>query len=444
MSMSRPEAALALLLAACAGLAGCGPGPEQEAAAPAPPAAAGPVCDPDNGGLRLPEGFCALVVADHFGNLRHLALSPEGDLYAASRNRRLGLGSVVALRDVDGDGRADLTAQFDEEGGVGLALRGRALYLGTDTAVVRYRLAPGELVPTAPREVIVSGFAADQVHVSKTLAFDEAGGLYVAVGAPSNACQQADRVVGSPGLDPCPLLESSGGIWRLDADRPGQDYRRDGRRYASGIRHALAIDWEPTSGTLYAVQQGRDELDRLWPQHYTPEQSARLPGEELLRVLPETAYSWPYCFHDPDQGRLVEAPEYLAAEGQSGRCAGFPAPLAAFPAHSSPGDMVFYDGSQFPGRYRGGAFVALQGSYREDTGAPVGHEVVFVPFAEGQPAGPPEVFAAGFNAPAEAGAEARAFRPGGLAVGPDGSLYVSDSTQGRIWRVLYRPAPGNS
>lgn len=440
-----------LLAGALLGLPGCdrqsGPAPESPAGGQAgtPPAV---VCDPDNGGLSLPEGFCALVVADHFGTLRHLAVDAEGDIYAALLNRRLGLGGVLGLRDNDGDGRVDESVQFGERGGVGLALDDQALYLGTDAAIVRYRLRPGELVPGGEPEVVVQGFPASAVHASKPVALDGQGGLMVMVGAPSNACQVEDRGAGSPGQDPCPLLEYSGGVWRVPAGATAQDYLADGERVAGGIRHALALAYAPEAG-LYLAQQGRDALHGLWPGRYSAADQARLPSEELLQVEPGAVFAWPYCFHDPDRGRdgtgaLVPAPEYLttpgAAAAAEARCAAFPAPVRVFPAHASPGDMVFYPGGAFPARYDGGLFVALQGSYSASEGA-VGHEVLFQPFAGGRPVGPPERFASGFVRAPAAGepGEPVAFRPGGLAVGPDGSLYISDSTQGRIWRVLYRP-----
>lgn len=400
-----------------------------------------PACDPDNGGLILPEGFCALVVADHFANLRDLTAGPGGDLYGALLNRRIGYGGLVALRDTDGDGRADEIRQFGEQGGVGIGIHQGYLYLGTDTAIVRYRL-DGGLVPQAPPEEVVGGFPQSPEHASKTFAFGADGHLYVSVGAPSNACQAQDRSPGSPGLDPCPELSQSGGIWRFDPNRIGQRMA-DAERFGSGIRHALAIAWQPQANELYVVQHGRDQLNEMWPQKFTAEQSDLLPAEEMLRVTPGAVFGWPYCYYDPFQQRHVLAPEYGGDGMRVDRCSSYPAPVVAFPAHYGPNDALFYAGSQFPERFRGGAFIAFHGAYKRMAEGQIGYQVVFVPFARGQAGGQWEVFAEGFAGPgAVAGPEETQHRPTGLAEGPDGSLYVGDSVSGRIWRILYRGAPG--
>ncbi len=416
----------AALLAALA-LAGCGDaGPPS-----ASPAAAG--CDPGDAGLRLPPGFCAMVVADHLSGLRHLVVAPGGDLYVTLRNQQLDAGGVAALRDADGDGRAEHIEYFGDEGGVGIALRDGWLYFGADSRIVRWRLAPGILAPAGAPEVIVEGFSGTGYHAARAFVLDDAGGLLLAVGAPSNACQEADRVPGSPGRDPCPELATAGGIWRYEAGVAGQRHGRDGRRHASGIRHSLALDREPATGELYLVQHGRDDLHEGWPALYAPAAGERLPAEELLAVRDGSVHGWPYCYFDPARGRHVLAPEYGGDGDTAGRCARLAPPALAFPAHASPNDMLFYRGEQFPLPWRSGAFVALHGAYTRDDGSRSGYQIAFVPFRDGVPAGGWEVFADGF---AGTGTEPE-HRPTGLAVGPDGSLYVADSQAGRIWRISH-------
>jgi glucose/arabinose dehydrogenase len=397
-------------------------------------------CDPDNGGLTLPPGFCAVQVADYFANLRGLAVGGNGNVYGAMINRRLGIGGLVALRDDDGDGRADSIEQFGDQGGVGLEARGDYLYLGTDTAILRYRLDDA-LVPAANPEVIVDGLPPAEPHASKTMAFDDTGGMYVSVGAPSNACQEVDRSPGAAGQDPCPQLDAAAGIWRFQADTPGQSFVQ-GEHYASGIRHALAIDWQATERQLYVVQHGRDQLSELWPQYYTAEQGNQLPAEEMLRVTRGAHFSWPYCYYDPQQRRRVLAPEYGGDGMRVGRCSDYPEPITVFPAHFGPNDMLFYRGSQFPRRYRGGAFIAFHGAYDRMGGGRSGYQVVFLPTEKGSVSDDWEVFADGFAGKARSGTEgAPTHRPTALAEGPDGSLYVADSVSGRIWRIIYRATP---
>ncbi|MGW8264837.1 MAG: PQQ-dependent sugar dehydrogenase, partial [Longimicrobiales bacterium] len=189
-----------------------------------PPSAETPVqgCDPGNGGITLPEGFCALVVAEEVGPARHLAVAPNGDVFVALRNvpgpeRTTERGGVVVLRDLDGDGRADDRERWGENGGNEVLLAPGFVYFATDDAVLRYPVAQGAMVPSGPPDTLVRDLPADQNHRAKSLALGPGNALYVNIGSPSNACQESPRAVGSPGLDPCPQLETRAGIWRFDA-----------------------------------------------------------------------------------------------------------------------------------------------------------------------------------------------------------------------------------
>ena len=425
-----------LLIVLAIGLGGC-----DHKTAPSKPIQAAVPCDPDNGGLTLPPGFCAVVVADYFPNLRGLAVTARGDIYAAILNRRLNTGSLVGMRDNDGDGRAEEIEQIDSSGGVGLRVHEGFLYLGTDTTIVRYQLR--EALKPAPAEVVVKDLPAAGLHLSKTFTFDNRGGMLVGIGSPSNACQESDLSPGSPGRDPCPELERGAGIWRFDANRAGQTFA-DGKRYAAGIRNGLAMDINPGDGELYVAQHGRDQLSELWPQLYTSDQGRWLPAEELLRVTEGSTFSWPYCYYDPEQQRRVLAPEYGGDGMRAGRCSEFPAPVADFPAHFGPNDLLFYRGEQFPRRYRGGLFIAFHGAYRTVGGGASGYQVVFVPVDKGTPATNWELFADGFAGANKAPDAQPEHRPTALAQGADGSLYVADSVTGKIWRISYhstKPPP---
>jgi len=398
-----------------------------------------PACDADNGGITLPSGFCAVAAADDIGIGRQMAVAANGDLFVATRNSGSSPGAIVALRDTNGDGKFDVREPFASEGGTGLALRPGYVYLGQDTKIVRYPRKEGELKPSGPAETIVT-LPEQPGHRAKGLAFDGAGGLYVNVGAPSNACQstgQNDRKPGVPGQMPCPLLENHGGIWRFDANKTGQTQQNGGRRYATGMRQPYALAWH--EGSLYAVMHGRDQLDTLFPKFFTAKQNAELPSEEFLRVTDGANFGWPYCYHDWQQGKRVQNPEYGGDGKKEGDCGKYPAPVEGFPGHWAPGSLLFYSGTQFPAKYRGGAFVAFQGSWNRAPEPQGGYNVAFQPLKERDANGRYEVFADGFagKKPLARPEDAR-FRPSGLAQAPDGSIYISDMVKGRIWRVIYR------
>lgn len=389
-------------------------------------------CDPGNGGIELPAGFCAVVVADSIGRGRHLVVAPNGDiLVALRRGRGEGEnGGLLALRDNDGDGRADVMERFGESSATGISLRDGFIYFAPDDAVLRYPFDPGTLGPAGPPDTIVSGFPSQRRHAAKTALVDGDGNLFVNVGGPSNVCE----VEGSPGQDPCPQLERQGGIWRFEAGRIGQS-QADGERYATGLRNTFAVTIDP-SGQLFGVQHGRDRLHQSWPALFTEEQGANKPSEELVRIERGDDFGWPYCYHDPELDRLVLAPEYGGDGEESGLCAEKNGPEFAFPAHWAPEAIVFYTADQFPAKYRNGAFISFHGSWNRAPLPQGGYKVVFLPFESGQPAAEFEVFADGFAGPDVSPRGAR-HRPTGLAVGPDGSLYIADDKGGRIWRVIY-------
>lgn len=393
--------------------------------------------DTDNAGLKLPEGFSALVYADNIGHARHLAINTNGDVYVSLSNVKNG-GGIVCLRDENKDGRADITKYHGIYDGTGLKIHNGYIYFGADTIVVRYKLTAGELVPAATPEVIAKGFDVQNQHATKPLTFDQAGNMYVTVGAPSNACQVEDRTKGSPGIDPCPILEKHGGIWRFKADVLNQDQAKDGYRYATGIRNALAITWNNVENKLFALQHGRDQLGSFYPELYTDEQSAQLPAEEFLSVSEGSDFGWPYSYYDPIQNKKVLAPEYGGDGKKPGR-PGAEDPILAFPAHIGPNDVLFYTGSMFPEKYKNGAFIAFHGSWNRAPLPQEGYYVAFVPFKDGVPSGAWEIFANGFAGMGEVMNPGDAkHRPCGLAQAPDGSLFVSDDTNGRIYRIAYK------
>lgn len=406
-----------------------------------------PPGDPDNGGLILPEGFEAVVVVDSIGSARHLAVNDNGDIYIKMRYAHPE-GENMGLRDTNGDGKADIMERFgvyDQSGYYATAMRiyKDYLYFSTASEVMRQKLTPGKLTPESESEIMLTddyrnsqwGYS----HIAKPITFDNEGHMYVQFGSPGDVCQPRDqnRKPGALGMDPCPELEWHGGIWQFDADKPGQT-QKDGYRYATGIRSVVGMDWNHQDNTLYALQHGRDNMNRNWPELYSPWQSAMLPSEEFLRVKEGADAGWPYYYYDQMQGKKLLNPEYGGDGIKEGNGADYEQPIVAFPGHWAPNDLHFYRGDQFPDHYKNGAFIAFHGSTIRDPFPQAGYFIGFVPFVDGK-AGEWEVFADGFTQvekivdTGDAG-----YRPMGIAMGPDGSLYISESEHGKIWRVMYK------
>lgn len=398
------------------------------AGAPASAAA----CASGNVGLTLPAGFCASLFADSLGGPRHIAVRADGDVFVARRNGPQGQGGVVALRDADGDGRAEMVEHFGPMGGTGVELRDGLLYYEQGTSVLRYRIPDGQLRPAGGPDTIVSGLPTGG-HAAHNLALDGRGNLFVNVGSRSNSCQRQDRGNNSPGHDPCTELETRAGVWRFDASRTGQRFS-PAQRYATGIRNAIAMEVGPDGG-LWVVQHGRDQLFANWKPEFTEEQSSENPAEELIRVTEGTDNGWPYCYYSMEHKRRVTAPEYGGDGSDASRCGAFRDPVATYPAHWAPMSILFYDGSQLPARYRDGMFIAFHGSWNR-TPPQAGFNVVFQPMRGGQTAGAHEVFAEGFPGGPVQGRGAP-HRPMGLAQARDGSLLVTDDAGGRIYRISY-------
>ena len=398
-------------------------------------------CDPDNGGLKLPDGFCALVVANDLGPARHIAVAQNGDIYVAFQSRggrgqpQTG-GGVIGLRDANGDGRFEIQEPIGTGSTTGVGLRNGYLYLAHPTVIERFKMTAGQLKPAGAAEIVVSGLPDERQHEDKGIAFDGRGALYINVGAPSNACQQPDRRPGAKGVDPCPILEKHAGIWKFDENKLGQK-QEDGTRFATGLRQMPAIAWH--DGALYIGMNSRDQLDVFWPDKFTAKDNAERPAEPLFRAVQGSDFGWPYCFFDYGLKKMLLNPEYGGDGKEAGRCTMFTPPIAAFPAHWAPLALAFYDGSQFPAKYKNGLFIAFHGSWNR---APLPQEasnVTFQPFSGGKPSGNFEVFASGLAGkdplmnPNDAVA-----RADGVAQAPDGSLYISDSQKGKIWRVMYK------
>ncbi len=437
------------------------------------------IADADNAGLKLPSGFGALKVADNVGRARHITVASNGVAYVKS-GRLIGGKGIFQLKDADGDGKAEVAKTFGNFSGTGIIIKNGYLYACSDEQVFRYQLdGNSDVINPDQPEIVITGLISRGQHANKTVALDDAGNIYVNIGAFSNSCQEKDRSNGSKGKLPCPILDSAGGIWKFKADKLNQTYA-DGVKYATGLRNVVGLRWNSQTNSLFVMQHGRDQLYQNWSQFYDSLASAELPSECMYEVKQGSNCGWPYTYYDHLQQKIMVAPEYggdgklsyedymkqvikntpvtvsssVNSKGQNVNPTNFALmaddgnklkmdkwfqkPAAAYPGHMAPNDILFYTGNQFPEKYKNGAFIAFHGSWNRSPLPQKGYFVVFQPFKNGKPSGDWEVFADGFSGKdvviSTRGAE---HRPCGLAQGADGSLYVSDDSKGTIYRIVY-------
>jgi len=393
--------------------------------------------DSNNAGLKLPAGFSAFKVAEKLGQARHIAVNQQGDVYV-KLERKLNGNGIIYLRDLDKDGRAENVSGFGNYIGTGIAIHKGYLYASSDDDVYRYKLNDkGEVENKEVPEKIIGGLINRRQHASKSITLDNNGNIYVNIGAYSNSCQEKDRQPGSMGMNPCPILDSAGGVWQFKANVLNQTYA-NGVRYATGLRNVVGLDWNSQTNKLFVTQHGRDQLNNLFPQYYDDKANAELPAETMYEINPGDNAGWPYAYFDNQQNKLILAPEY-GGDGKKEPSVSYKFPTMAFPAHMAPNALLFYTGNQFPARYKNGAFIAFHGSWNRFPLPQEGFYVAFIPFENGKPSGKWEVFANGFSG-VEVVNNLRsvAHRPCGLAQGPDGSLYVSDDNKGTIFRIMYQ------
>ena len=369
--------------------------------------------------IEVPDGFCATLVTEAAGRARHIAVRSNGDVFVARVASRRDSGGVAVVRDGS-------VSSFFSSPAHGLAMASDStIYVSTAHEILRFRFKGDSIAPRKGVDTIVVGLPGGAVP-SNTIVLDHDGSILVGIPAPSTTCEKRN---------PCPLLATSGGIWRFDTGKRNQTFK-DGSRIATGLRAPLAIAINPRDTAVYVVTHGPDSLHERYPQ-IDPIVAATHPADEMIRVSNIRAdYGWPYCYYDVIAGMRVQSPEYGGDGRTAGTCDRLIRPVMAFPAHWDPMAMVF-SSDKLPQKYRQGAFVAFHGSAHRAPLPEDGYAVAFVPFRNGIASMDFEIFAGGFAGAMKSPAGARS-RPAGLAWGPDGSLYVSDDKGGRIWKISHK------
>ncbi|NUO74423.1 MAG: sorbosone dehydrogenase family protein [Lysobacter sp.] len=304
---------------------------------------------------------------------------------------------ITLLRDADGDGVAETRSVFMQNlmSPFGMALVGDTFYVANADAVVRVPYRSGDTrIDAVPTKLSDLPGAPRNHHWTKSLLASRDGAkLYVGVGSNSN--------IGENGMD---IEAGRAAIHEIDI-KTGQ-----GRVYASGLRNPVGLAWQPRGGALWAVANERDELgDELVPDY-------------LTSVREGAFYGWPYSYYGAHVDARVK-PQNPALVAKA------IAPDYALGAHVAALGLAFYDGKLLPPRYADGAFIGLHGSWNRKP--PSGYKLAFVPFANGQPAGPMQDVLTGFL---DEQGQARG-RPVGVAVDGQGAVLVADDVGNVVWRV---------
>lgn len=368
------------------------------------------------------EGFSVKAFASNLDHPRWLHVLPNGDVLVAETNApakpddgqgikgwvmklvmsRAGAGvpsanRISLLRDADGDGVAEMRTTFLQNlnSPFGMALVGNNLYVADTDKILRFPYQAGSTqINTAGVKVVDLPAGTINHHWTKNIIASRDGSLlYATVGSNSNVGENgAENEV-----DRAAILEVN----------PATG---ESRVFASGLRNPNGLAWQPQSSALWTVVNERDELGNdLVPDYMTSVQEGAF-------------YGWPYSYYGQNVDTRVEPPRPdLVAKAI--------APDYALGSHTAPLGLAFYSGNLFPARYQGGAFIGQHGSWNRNPRS--GYKVIFVPFANGKPAGKPEDILSGF---VDEGGNAQG-RPVGVVVDNTGALLVADDVGNVIWRV---------
>ena len=304
---------------------------------------------------------------------------------------------ITLLRDTDGDGIADLRTVLLAalNSPFGMALAGNHLYVANADAVLRFPYATGETRITAPgtRLVELPGGPINHHWTKNLIASPDAARLYVSVGSNSNVAERGMEVEAGRAA-----------VWEVDLKSGAH------RIFASGLRNPVGMAWEPDSGVLWASVNERDELGSdLVPDYMT---SLRDGG----------FYGWPYSYFGQHVDSRVspQRPDLVARAI---------VPDYALGAHTASLGLASAAGNTLPAAFAKGMFVGQHGSWNRRPHS--GYKVIFVPFANGKPAGPPVDVLTGFLSD-----DGSAFgRPVGVAIDRRGALLVADDVGNVVWRV---------
>ncbi len=352
--------------------------------------------------MNLPPGFKISVFVAGLADPRLMAVAPNGDIFVTERNS----GKVKVITDRNRDGVADDALTFAE--GLapyphGVAFYGGYLYVALETKVIRFPYQTGDTKARATSQTIISDLPEGQSgvlngHNTRTVIFGPDNKMYISIGSSCDACIETNKYRAS--------------IWQYNPDGSG------GRVFATGLRNAVAINFDPKTNLLWTAVNGRNGLGDNWPP-------------EILTPLRDgDNYGWPYCVgYNPP----VPDPDFGA--GKADFCQNkVDRSLLTLPAHTAPLGLTFYTGAMFPEIYRGGLFVVQHGSFPGERSSVYGDGLRFVSMRPGKMQQGAQDFTTGWINSAKTGYWGRPVAP---VVGIDGAIYLSDDNAGAIYRISY-------
>jgi glucose/arabinose dehydrogenase len=385
---------------------------EAPGATPSASNAPAPVERPADALPKVPAGFKVELVASGIDNPRAIRFAPNGDLFIANS----GDNEVLVLRPGAGAKPQVFAGGLDQPYGIGFYPPGpnpKWIYIANGGSIVRFPYKPGDLKAEGKPEVIVDKLPTGG-HWTRDLAFSPDGKtMYVAVGSSSNVAEGMSKAP-EGGLSAWAKDQPLGAAWGGETGRANVlsfDPQGENRAiFATGIRNCAGLAIDPSSGAPWCAVNERDAL------------GDNVPFDYATHVEEGAFYGWPwYYIGNHEDPRHAGARPDLAGKATI--------PDVLFQAHSAPLNIAFYQSDAFGPDYKGSAFVTLHGSWNR--GTRTGYKVVRLIFKDGKPTGEYEDFMTGFVL----SNENVWGRPVGVAVAPDGSLYVSDDGSGSIWRV---------
>ncbi len=341
-------------------------------------------------GIQLPPGFQISVYAKGLNIPRFMTIGPNGVLLVANR----GGNSILAYPKGTTAAKAGnpITIVSGLHDPTSLAIHNGYLYAGEGSSIARMKLDNN--LKVGPIERIITDLPNGGQHSTRTVLIGPDNHIYVSIGSDCNVC-----------IEPDPHRAA---IWIYNMDGSG------GRQYAKGLRNAVGMAVNPWNKQIWVDVNGRDLL------------GDNIPPETVYALTDQGDYGWPRChagtLHDPEFGQLANA------------CDGVQQPLVTMQAHSAPLGIDFYPmaSTEFPAAYRSSMFIAFHGSWNRSV--PTGHKIVRVQLQNGKVVGPVEDFLTGWLA-TDGNVTGR---PTGITFGADGTMFVSDDTNGAIYHIWYQ------